>query len=195
MKRRVVTGKRILILCEGVTEEVYAKSLRTHFLTREMQRVVTVEVVRHKKNDPLNLLLEAKERLTQAKREKQPFSTVWIFLDHDNSPHLDVVFREIQKYGYSVAFSAISIEFWFLLHFENSGKAFSNSSECIKHLNKYWPNYHKTKLNHFKELGGYLDIAIKRAEALEKRSAGVPLEKVQPITTVHHLVTFFKKLN
>lgn len=66
MKRRAVSHRRVLILCEGITEEVYAKTLRTAFLPRELQRTVTVDVVRHKKNDPMNLVAEAKERVKQA---------------------------------------------------------------------------------------------------------------------------------
>ena len=141
------------------------------------------------------MLAEATERVAQAKREKQPYTMVWLFFDHDNSPHLEEVFRGIRKSGYSVAFSAISIEFWFILHFEENGRAFASGDECVRHLRKLWPAYHKTKVNHFTELINYLDTAIQRAETLEKRNSEIEIVKAQPYTSVHYLIAYFKDLN
>jgi len=194
MKRRVASNRRVLILCEGFTEEVYAKSLRSKYLPRELQRVVTVDVVRHKKNDPLNLVAEAKDRVKQARKEKVPYQDVWLFFDHDNSPHLQKVFEEVAVQGFDLAFTAISIEYWFILHFEDCGRPFANGDECLKYLKKHWPNYHKTKLNHLQELGGYIEEAIIRAKKREKQSGGVSILDQQPYTSVHKLVAFFKEL-
>ena len=194
MKRRAVSHRRVLILCEGITEEVYAKTLRTAFLPRNLQRTVTVDVVRHKKNDPMSLIAEAKARVKQAKKEKAPYEDVWLFFDHDNSPHLQAVFQQAEKHGFHLAFTAISLEYWFILHFEDCGKAFRDGEECLKHLKKLWPIYHKTKLNHFERLGNYVDLAIDRAERRESMNAGVPILEQQPYTSVHKLIAFFKAL-
>lgn len=194
MKRRAVSHRRVLILCEGITEEVYAKTLRTAFLPRNLQRTVTVDVVRHKKNDPMNLIAEAKERVKQAKKEKTPYEHVWLFFDHDNSPHLQAVFQQAEKHGFHLAFTAISLEYWFILHFEDCGKVFRDGEECLKHLKKLWPIYHKTKLNHFEQLGNYVNLAIDRAERRESRNAGTSILEQQPYTSVHKLIAFFKAL-
>lgn len=194
MNRRVASHRRVLILCEGVTEEVYAKALRTAFLPRELQRTVTVDVVRHKKNDPLNLMAEAKDRVKQARKEKMPYDDVWLFFDHDNSPHLQDVFEQVAKHRFHLAFTAISLEYWFILHFEDCGRTFANGDDCVKYLKKHWPTYHKTKINHFVELGRYVDTAIDRAEKREKIYAGEAILDIQPYTSVHKLVAFFKKL-
>lgn len=195
MKRRTASNKRVLILCEGITEEVYAKALRTAFLPRHLQRTVTIDVVRHKKNDPTSLLEEAKHRVKQAKKEKIPYDYVWIFFDHDNSPNLKYVIGEVSKLYIKLAFSAISLEFWFILHFDDCGKVFHNAEECLKYLEKLWPKYHKTKINHFVELGDRVNIAIERAEHLEKKNAGLNILDKQPYTSVHQLIEFFKLLN
>lgn len=195
MKKRS-TYHRILILCEGFTEEIYAKSLRTAFLSRAMQRSVTVEVVRHKKNDPLNLIAEAKKRVKQATKEKAPYEDVWLFFDHDNSPHLAEVFAIAQEEGFQLAFTAISLEFWFILHFEDCGRAFSDGDECLKHLKKLWPTYHKTKLNHLKELNGLLDIAVSRALQLEKKYQGNNMSaEFNPYTSIHRLILKFQSFD
>lgn len=194
--KRSSTYHRILILCEGFTEEIYAKSLRTAFLSRAMQRSVTVEVVRHKKNDPLNLITEAKKRVKQATKEKTPYQDVWLFFDHDNSPHLSEAFAIAQKEGYKLAFTAISLEFWFILHFEDCGRAFKDGEECLKHLKKLWPTYHKTKLNHFAELGSFLDLAISRALQLEKKYVGNSMSsEFNPYTSIHQLILKFQSFD
>ncbi|ERJ57352.1 RloB family protein [Sphingobacterium paucimobilis] len=195
MKRRAVVYRRILILCEGFTEEIYAKSLRSAFLSRAMQRSVTVEVVRHKKNDPLNLIAEAKKRVKQANKEKAPYEDVWLFFDHDHSPHLTEVFSISKEEGYRLAFTAISLEFWFILHFEDCGRAFKDGEECLRYLKKLWPSYHKTKLNHFVELGSYLETALIRAAQLQKKYEDDNIKsEFNPFTSVHKLVAYFKEL-
>lgn len=192
--RRIVTKKRILILCEGVTEEVYGKALRSKYVPRDLQRVVTIEINRHKKNDPLNLVAEAKKRVSQAKRERMPFSHVWLFFDHDNSPHLSHVMNEINRNEFHLAFTAISIEFWFIIHYEDCGKAFINGEECSKYLKKLWPSYHKTKINHFIELEPYVENALDRAKVLEEKNKDFDILSAQPYTSVHKLIDFFKAL-
>lgn len=194
MKRRVASPIRVLILCEGVTEEVYAKALRSEYLPRELQRTVTVDVVRHKQNDPLNLVNEAKDRVAKAKKARVPYNHVWLFFDHDNFPKLRKVFEEVDKHGFKPAFTAISLEYWFILHYEDCGKVFLTGDECVRHLKKSWPLYHKTQINHFKELGNYVKRAIERAEKLEIKNKDVHIWEAQPYTTVHHLITFFKEL-
>lgn len=193
--KRAVSNRRVLILCEGFTEEIYAKSLRGAYLSRLQQRNVAIEVVRHKKNDPSNLILEAKKRIKEGRRQKQQYTDVWLFFDNDNSPHLNAVFDEIVTYGIHHAYSSISIEFWFLLHFVNVGRAFSSNTECINELKKHWPTYHKTKINHFRELEPYLEIAIERAKSLESKIDLDDLSNTNPYTSVFKLVEFFKNLN
>lgn len=192
MKKRTASQERVLILCEGVTEEIYSKALRSAFLPRSLQRTVTVDVIRYKKNDPNSLLEEAKHRVKQAKNERIPYSYVWLFFDHDNSPHLQHVIEEASKLGFKLAFTAISLEYWFILHFEDCGKVFTNAEDCLKHLLKLWPKYHKTRINHFTELENRVTMAIERAEHLEKKNTGIKVFNAQPYTSVHQLIAFFK---
>lgn len=192
--RRAAKNRRVLILCEGFTEEIYAKSLRSDLLPRSLQRTVQVEVIRHKKNDPLNLIAEAKKRVKQAKKEKTPYQDVWLFFDHDHSPHLKEVFDIVESEGFHIAFSAISIELWFIMHFKDCSRTFKDGEECLKYLKKNWPVYHKTKLNHYVELRAYLEQAVARAEQLEKKYEGKVTAEFNPYTSVHQLIGFFRAL-
>ncbi len=186
--------KRILILCEGFTEDVYAKALRAQ-LPRDKQRMITVEIVRHKQNDPNSLLAEARKRSLTAKREKNAYDAIWLFFDHDNSPHLQMVFDGIEKERFQVAYSSICLEHWFILHFEYCGRNFGDAESTVRHLRSLWPAYHKTKVNHFNELRPNLDVAISRAEQLcKEKEKDYPILNRQPYTTVHRFIAFFNDL-
>lgn len=63
-------NKRILILCEGVTEYLYAKSLQSE-LPRNLQRSISIEIDYNSKNDPKSLAEEARRRKSQ--KRKEPF--------------------------------------------------------------------------------------------------------------------------
>jgi len=67
--RRV--SRRILILCEGHTEERYAKQMKHDLLPRELQRSVSVEVSKGQQQDPLSLVWE-----DEPLYERNPFVTI-----------------------------------------------------------------------------------------------------------------------
>lgn len=78
-------NRRILILCEGVTEKLYATSLRAE-LDRRLQRSISVEVTQGDQQNPLDLVREAIVKKKKARKEKNPYDDIWIFFDHDNWP-------------------------------------------------------------------------------------------------------------
>lgn len=187
-------NKRILVLCEGTTEYLYARTLQAN-LSRERQRMLTIEVVQHKQNDPRSLIKEAKKKATKAQRESNAYDDVWLFFDHDNSPHLAETFEICVQEGFLVAYSAISLEFWFILHYEDTGRAFANGEECLRYLKRLWPEYHKTKLNHYMWLKDNLPIAKERAASLYNRMQDRGIIERNPYTTVHQMVDYFESLD
>ena len=187
-------NKRILVLCEGTTEYLYARALQAS-LSRERQRMVTIEVVQHKQNDPRSLAKEATKKASKAIREKNAYDCIWLFFDHDNSPHLAEAFEICELEGFQVAYSAISLEFWFTLHFEDCGRAFGSGEDCLRNLMRLWPGYHKTKLNHFKSLFMHLPTAKERAVRLYNRMQDRAVVDRNPYTTVHFMVDYFESLD
>lgn len=186
-------NKRILILCEGMTEYLYAKSLQNQ-LPREKRRLLNIEIGQSQQNDPLSIVKEAERKVKVAEKERNRYDAIWLFFDHDNWPQLKEALDRAGQRGFNLAFTAISLEYWFILHFEDCGKAFADGEECLRHLKKHWPNYHKTKINHFVELGDNIKVAIERAKRLEKRNASLDIIAAQPYTSVHLLIAFFNEL-
>lgn len=184
-------NKRILILCEGVTEYLYAKSLQSE-LPRNLQRSISIEIDYNSKNDPKSLAEEARKRKRKAKKERNPYDSVWLFFDHDNWPQLEAAFKIVDAEGLHIAYSAMCIEHWFILHFENCGRSFQDGGEALRFLKTKWPEYHKTKLKHSEFLKDELDTAIGRAKTLRRNvQTDLPKHQRNPYFTIDQLIDFF----
>jgi hypothetical protein len=186
--------KRILILCEGQTDLQYAKAIK-QTLPRKVQRNIEIDIYTFKKKDPKNLVKEARKRKHKAKSEKNEYDEIWLFFDNDNNPNLKNAFSIIFKEGFRFAYSSICIEFWFLLHFEDNRRAFSNCHEVESHLKRYLPQYHKTKINHFEILKDNLDIAKNRARTIRTALGDiVDYPNINPYSSVDELIDFIEEL-
>lgn len=188
-------NKRILILCEGMTEYLYAKSLQNE-LPRNLQRSISIEIDYNSKNDPRSLAEEAVRRKRKARNDRNSFDSVWLFFDHDNWPQLEAAFKIVDSEGFCIAYSAMCIEHWFILHFENCGRSFQDGTEALRYLLTKWPEYHKTKLKHYEILKENLETAINRAKALRRNSQiDVPKYQRNPYFTIDKLIAFFNDLS
>ena len=186
-------NKRILILCEGVTEYLYAKSLQSE-LPRNLQRSISIEIDYNSRNDPKSLAEEARKRKRKARKERNSYDTVWLFFDHDNWPQLEAAFRIINTEGFCIAYSAMCIEHWFILHFENCGRSFQDGTEALRFLKTKWPEYHKTKLKHYEILKDDLGTAIDRANTLRRNvQTDLPKHQRNPYFTIDKLIDFFEE--
>jgi len=192
--RKPRLNKRILILCEGMTEYIYARSLQME-LPRALQRSVSVEIFYPDQNDPKSLAMEARRKVHEATRDRNPFDHVWLFFDHDNWPQLADAFRIIERERYNIAYTSICIEHWFILHFEHCGRAFRTGEEALRYLNRLWPEYHKTRTNAYKELKDRLELAIERANMLNRNGlVDLQPEERNPYFTLQALIGFFNEL-
>jgi len=190
----VKVNKRILILCEGLTEYIYAKAMQME-LPRALQRSVSIEIDYSSQNDPLSLAKEATKRAQKARKEHNAYDTVWLFFDHDNNPRLQAAFDVVSAHGFEIAYTAICFEHWLVLHYENCGRAFQNADEATKYLKKFWPDYHKTKSKAFLELRDKLDVAMERAEVfMRNQDAYIALHVRNPHFTIPALVRYFDGL-
>lgn len=186
-------NKRILILCEGVTEQLYATSLRAS-LSRNLQRSISVEVSVVDHSDPLNLVKEAIAKNRKARKEKNPYDSIWLFFDHDNSSQLRDAFELIDRESFKFAFTSLCLEHWFILHFEDCGRAFQRGEEVLRHLRGLWPEYHKTKLNHFRFLKEQLSVAIERANRINGREEDNQAYEKNPYCSIPGLISYFHSL-
>ena len=161
--------RRILILCEGKkTEPYYFKGIKE---SEEFKyKSLTMELIIHdtKKNTAKELVKETVEIIKNSKREGDPFDEAWVVFDKDGyTKHPEAFDTAKNNKKIKIAFSSISFEYWILLHFKYTTKAFSKADNIISEINKCYkklslPSYDKCA-NNYDILKKHTDTAIKHA--------------------------------
>lgn len=158
------TFKRVLILCEGKCEVNYLNGIRVDDDYKRNFTGVNVNIYQPQDFSPLGLVKEALEEKKSAKREKNPYDTVWVCFDHDGHANITEALQLAHQKNIKAIFSNICFEYWVLLHFQDTTKLFRKCNEIIRHIKaNHNSNYEKTD-NNFKVLKDSTDIAIKRAK-------------------------------
>ena len=193
--RKTKINQRILILCEGQTEWIYANELKCS-LPREIRNSISVEIEHTQGGNPKNLVEKAVIKKRAAIRERNRYNEIWVFFDNDNCQNLDKIFKNLEEENIKFAYTSLCIEHWFILHFERCGRAFQSGEEAQKHLKNIWKDYHKTNIRHYSYLLDKLDTAINNAEVLNKiseKNFNMTHEQ-NPYFTIPELIKKFKSL-
>ncbi len=191
-------GKKILVLTEGWTEYYYAMGLKST-LSREKQRSVSVDIpLPNNENTFDQLVKKAISRSNEARRSGVPFDAIWLFIDKDSNPLQAGHFTNEQ---FRLAYCSISIEHWFILHFEDRRAGFSNANGAINHLNRLWQrafrtDYSKTTQKHFEKLRDLQATAVQRARSIEQQAQrdAMPQHEANPFFTLPDFIAFFQSL-
>lgn len=186
--------KRVLILCEGETESIYFRGLKASETFR-MKGAIDVQIKSPGK-DALNLVKEANKAQTNARKEQNPFDQVWVVFDKDQYNKHQQAFELAFRKNIGIAFSSISFEVWFLLHFERTRRAFLSSREVIDHLKaSHLPDFKKTGQDHFKRTRDATQKGIANAQwlreqkALDRERENGAIYNLNPYITVDELVS------
>ena len=192
--------KRGLILCEGETEENYFKGLVSDNRYRDKFASVNVDIYKPKDHSPVGLVDEAKDRIKNAKRERNEFNFVWVVFDKDGHQNLPKAFNDAKTYNstINIAFTAICFEYFILLHFEKTTTSFRRFNDLIKRLKKHFSGYEKAA-NLYSELKKRKDQGIKNSEwsfnqAKSQLVSGRKPYELSAFSNVHELVKFLFRL-
>lgn len=183
-----VVGKRHLIVCEGLTEVNYLKGFK-QTLSREAQRVIRIEPVQSDATDALSIVNDAIRRKDLAIIDGVPYDDVWVFFDDDNQKLLQKAFDRAKKEKVKIAFSSISLELWFLLHYKYTSRKFADSAQVEKELIVEWPQYKKPAYYSWQTLESRTLSAISNSKKL--RSETAPFNNISfqnPFTNIDELL-------
>ncbi len=178
----------ILIVSEGeVTEVEYFEKFKLHSLL-----IVSVGTGYNTKS-----LVERSQREKQERiRKGIKIDQVWCVFDKDDFQDFDAAFPLAKEYGFEVAYSNQSFEFWFLLHFDFfQGQMNRNSyqEKLNNYLKKYRQAYKDKHLSQklFDILWTFKETAIRNADKLERYfdEQDLPYSLRESSTTVHRLVS------
>ena len=182
--------QRILILCEGKTERLYLQGIK-NTLSRAVQRDVEINISQAKSSEPVTFINEILQKRNIAKQEKQPYKEIWMVFDDDNR-NLKNIFQKLEKERIMTAYSSISIEFWFILHFEKTKKQFAKHEDAHKYLLCLKRDYEKTNSDLWKEFETlYLQNAKNNALWLRQQQGNPDMYNVfdcKPYTNIDLLV-------
>ena len=191
-------NKRILILCEDKKSSLlYFKSFKNDEEFKRHLQAADVDVFHPKNFSPLGLVNDAIKRQREATVEKNPYNDIWVVFDKDKHTNIHSAYTKAQKnkekFKINIAISIICFEYWILLHFNRSTRAFNTCDELISFIKmNYFPKYNKCT-NCFEELRDKIDTAIKNGKWVEKQvkndiNRGTKAYNLGAYTDVHKLV-------
>ena len=181
------------MVCEGKrTEPLYFQALKDYL------RLPTLVVKGTGGVDPRTLVDRATELRDDEMRRGDAFDFVYCVFDRDTHPTFEEASNVARDRRLELARSWPCFEFWLLLHFEFSRKAYARRERqspcdvCIHDLRRHIPNYSKGDRAHLEGLWGRLDTAIDSAKRAltDAENTG---EK-NPSTEVHELVERLRNL-
>lgn len=187
-------SKRLLILCEdGKSSKLYFEAFKRDEKLKRDLASVSIEVVHPKDHSPLGLVIEAKAKVQKARRDRNPYNEIWIVLDKDHHANIDKAIDFAHANKYNIALSVICFEYWVLLHFEKTCKAFNKCDDIIHYIRKnHFPTYLK-KENAYDDLKDKVNHAIENGKRVVKQNKtdierGIKLYELSAYTDVHLLV-------
>ena len=160
------------MVCEGErTEPLYFHALKDRLRLRTLD-------VKGTGDDPRTLVDFAKRLRDEEERRGDGFDFVYCVFDRDMHPAFKEASDVAQRSGIGLARSWPCFEFWLLLHFEYSRKAYARRGRrsacdaCIQDLRRHIPNYSKGDRAYLDGLWDHLDAAIDRARRVLEDAKG-----------------------
>lgn len=181
------------MVCEGErTEPLYFHALKDRL------RLRTLDVKGTGGADPRKLVDFATDLRDEEKRHGDGFDFVYCVFDRDAHTTFEEASNAAQGRGIRLARSWPCFEFWLLLHFEYSRKAYARRGRrsacdaCIQDLRRHIPNYSKGDRAYLDGLWDRLDAAVDTARRVLEDAKGTDGEN--PSTEVHELVEHLRTL-
>ncbi len=155
--KRPTAGRRyrrlVVIATEGSkTEPQYFGMLNSVSVS------VTLKCLHSNNKSSPNAVLQKMARFLKENRLREG-DEAWVVIDKDNwsQSKLEILYRwslgNASQFGLAV--SNPSFEYWLLLHFENGNRVTSKTT-CLDRLERYLPDYDKSRMNTAKLLPTWL---------------------------------------
>lgn len=185
--------KRGLIICEGETEERYFSGLITKEEYKRQFAAIDLEIYKPKDHSPRGLVTEAKNKI-KANRRDNPYDFVWLVFDKDGHANVPDTFEQAltSRPEIKIAFTAHCFEYFVLLHFVKTTKAFTKCDDIIGDVKIHLPDYQKAT-DIFTTLAPYMDTGLANsAWSLERNQADLDAGKkayqLSAYCNIHELV-------
>lgn len=194
-KKKRTPMKKILIVCEGEkTEPEYFEDLIS---SHKISAASVIEVTGDCGSSPRCVVDYAIKKYREENSRGVPYDNVYCVFDKDSHSCYQEALQRLQEMRPEGVFIAINsvpcFEFWLLLHFVYSTKAYSNlagnssGAQMLNELKIYLPDYAKRNKGIFTQLSPYLKNAINNS--IKINEAALRSGTDNPTTKVGTLVT------
>lgn len=191
-----------LIVSEGTkTEPFYFEGLAAHINEKYGKSIDVQRPLITAKGEGKSTVSLVEEAAKIASRAPIMYSQVWVVFDKDDFADFDEAVALAEKYGFKVAWSNQSFEYWIYLHFNYSDSALHRDdwekklSEIFKNRGINTEGYMKNDPNIFEIATTYgsLKFAISNAVRIQKLHEGkVKPSLCDPCTMVYKLILELK---
>ena len=180
----------ILIIAEGrnVTESQYFKSFQNQHAAYNIKVLIPGHIT-----DPKGMQSMILRYWDQHEMKAEKGDKAFIVLDLDCSNDKGKLIRKLAKESGNAKFvvSNPCFEVWFLLHYRYSTRSYLSSSEAVKDLRNFIPEYEKNT-DIAPLIADNLDQAMAHAERLRKHygelGANLPSDECNPRTDVPFII-------
>lgn len=191
--------ERVLIVCEGEkTEPNYFNEIIDYYKLNTANVCVDGTC-----GSSPNSVYEYAIKLFKIEEKKgNAFDKVYCIFDRDSHTSYDETVKNIAQHKSKGIFHSITsvpcFEYWILLHFYFTTKAYCKSSttsiggKVLEDLMKVMPDYEKGRVDIFNTLINHLDFA--KANAQKSLDNAKSSYTDNPTTRIHELVNFLQKL-
>lgn len=182
---------KVLILCEGKTEENYFNAFKEDI---GLPKTFSVRVFQSDKTDCRGIVNDA---IKKSKRDN--YQKVFVIFDHDNQAFRKEAFELAFNKNITIYFSSICFEVWYYYHYKDSARAFNSEAELETELKKCagLENYNKTDFKHYSILKSRLGLAKKHSKSIRdaviENNYGVNLCDLNPYTNIDELIEYLEK--
>jgi hypothetical protein len=168
---------RILVVCEGKTEQKLLEALRGHWHIPSVSVLVVGQA-----GVPATVVKRAKD-------ERKGFDEVWVVFDRDEHPSWAGAIEEANANKFALGVSNPCVELWGLLLHVNQ-TAHIDRFKAQQMLSQQHPNYHHDKNPYFDvaTVLKHIEVARARAEALLNLFETQEDRYRCPTTRMHHLL-------
>ena len=186
-------NNRLIIVCEGEkTEFNYFDEYLRRF--KFYGRQVAIKVV----NVKLNTARELVKFLRNMREDDD--DELWAVFDKDGYTKHPDAFKMAKDNNIKIAFSSIAFEFWILLHFEYTTRAFERAEEVIGYIrNKGYIDYKKNDRTTYKKIKSKTATACTHARRVRKyqdeANSNTKIYDLNPYTNVDELLEAIEKMS
>jgi hypothetical protein len=153
-------ANRVLVVTEGTETEPRYFSALLQKLGISTRRII---IMSGSGSDPKSVVDTALREQKAARRDKNPFDSVWVVFDTERDRvHLSEAIDKAKAHAINQAVSAPCFEYWFLLHFEYTTRYMTCYDEVRRKLSEhmaYGKGFYDTNL-----LLSNTDVAVDNAE-------------------------------